>query len=554
MKLLRLNKYILQTIFGYLKVAKELNIIRYNKKIQTRVKITLYEYQKQYYKKIITPALLNNTEILLQNNIFDESTLNKLKSDWDNETTAMLQEKDCFHFDQKTKNNKNLTDTKILNFSLKEQNLLKKNAPNLIELNISNINNLELPCSFLLNLETLSLKDISKLKFISEEENISMDKLNHLYLNNVSFHKDNKIKIALNNLNYLDLRLKEQEGDNEDEEDEEDGGFDNNNNKAGFLKEKTLAHLINIFDFKFLSLFKSDSGENEDNEENEEDEDMEGENELDKFEENAETFKKPKELFEKNYISQYDYFNLEILYEYSLINGAADFAQRLLYKYLFSKTKGNKYLFKTEFTNYGDSNGEYEEVVNREIRYCNNINYDDYYFINTEAEIGGDSLENEMIKYETINSYSIVTKYDTYNYRLIKSLDQFKKDKNKLEILSIEDLDLSFVDSFMKYLKKLQNLKCFYITKDFKFKNNKQLIELLTILSRIKALFKIDIKFQSELKLNKNEEKKIKELLPNVEINKGKKESSIKWNNSNYKIIVPKSSEDLENNQMDFDD
>ena len=48
--------------------------------------------------------------------------------------------------------------------------------------------------------------------------------------------------------------------------------------------------------------------------------------------------------------------------------------------------------------------------------------------------------------------------------------------------------------------------------------------------------------------------KKIKELLPNVEINKGKKESSIKWNNSNYEIIVPKSSEDLENNQMDLDE
>ena len=73
-------------------------------------------------------------------------------------------------------------------------------------------------------------------------------------------------------------------------------------------------------------------------------------------------------------------------------------------------------------------------------------------------------------------------------------------------------------------------------------------------MSRIKALFKIDIKFQSELKLNKNEEKKIKELLPNVEINKGKKESSIKWNNSNYEIIVPKSSEDLENNQIDLDE
>ena len=65
-----------------MKYAKELDIIRYNKKIQSKIEITLFEYQKQYFKKIITPALLNNTEILLLNNIFDESALNKLKSDW----------------------------------------------------------------------------------------------------------------------------------------------------------------------------------------------------------------------------------------------------------------------------------------------------------------------------------------------------------------------------------------------------------------------------------------------------------------------------------------
>ena len=210
--------YILKIIFRHLKFVKELNIIRYNKKIQTKMDITLYEYQKQYYKEIMTPSLLNNTEILLQNNIFDESTLNKLKSDWKNETTSMLQEKDCFHFDQKTKN-KNLTNTKILNISSKGQNLLTKSAPNLIELNLSNIKKLELPCSILLNLESLSLKDISKLQFISKEENIALDKLKHLYLNN-------------------------------------------NNDKAGFIKEKTLAYLFNIFDFKFLSLFNNEADEN----------------------------------------------------------------------------------------------------------------------------------------------------------------------------------------------------------------------------------------------------------------------------------------------------
>ena len=463
MKLLRMNHYILKIIFRHLKFVKELNIIRYNKKIQTKMDITLYEYQKQYYKEIMTPALLNNNEILLQNNIFDESTLNKLKSDWKNETTSMPQEKDCFHFVQKTKN-KNLTDTKILNISSKGQNLLTKSVPNLIELNLSNIKKLELPCSILLNLESLSLKDISKLQFISKEENIALDKLKHLYLNNISYNKGNKIKITLNNLKYLDLRLKEQEGD------QEECGFNNNNNEAGFIKEKTLAYLFNIFDFKFLSLFNNEADEN---------------NIEQKFKENAVTFKKPKELFDKNNLSKYDYFNFEILYEYFIISGAADFAQRLIYKYLFSKTKENKYLFKTEFTDFYDSNGSYQEVVNKEIRYCNNINYDDYYFINTEAEIRGESFDEDIIKYETINSfncYSIVIKYDAYSYGLIKSFLHFAKDKNKLEILSMEDLDLSFVDSFMKNLQKFHKLKCFYITKDFKFKNNRQLIDVLTIL------------------------------------------------------------------------
>ena len=409
----------------------------------------------------------------------------------------MIQEKDCFHFHQQTFDKNNLTDTKILNISLKKQNLLRRRAPNLIELNISIFNNLDLPCSILLNLETLSLKHISNLKFISKEENISLDKLKHLYLDNISFHEDNKIKISLNNLNYLDLRLKEKDRYND---------------------------LINIFDFKFLFLFKSDSDKSE--EEEHEEKDTEREDQFD--------------IFDKNYLSKYDYFNLEISKENFKINGSDDFIERLVYKYLFSKTKRNKYIFKTEYTNYSYANGDYGEGGNKEIRYCNDINYDDYYFINAEAEVGGYYFSDEMIEYETINSYSTITKYDTDSYKLIKSLENFEKNKNKLEILSIEDLDLTFVNSFMKHLKKFHNLKCFYITKDFKSKNNKQLIELLTILSGIKTLFKIDIKFQSELKLNNNEEKKIKEILPDVEIKKDKKESSIKWNNRNYEIIKPK--------------
>ena len=547
MILSRLNKYILKTIFTYLKFRRELDILKYNKKSQSKLDISLYSYQKKYFENIITPALLNNPEILLHNDIFDKKTLDKLKSDWENETTEILQEKDCFHFNQNT-NTKNQKDIKILNISLKSQNLLKKTAPNLIELNISNIKNLELPCSILLNLETFSLKDISKLKFLNEEENISLNKLKHLYLNNISFDKENKIKISLNNLKYLDLRLKEQDGDPEDSE------FDNNDNKAGFLKEKSLNYLINIFDFQFLSLFKKEkSGAGNEEDEELDDEEMEDEEFLtDKFQELAENFKNPGELFDKKYLSNYAYFNLEILYEYFEINGAADFAERFIFKYLFAKTKGNKYLFKTEYTNFADTNGELDEVFNKEIRYCSNINYDDYYFINNESEIGGDSLLEDILNYETINSYSIVTKNDSYSYGLIKSLKNFKKNKNKLEILSIEDLDLSFADSILKNLTQLEHLKCFYVTKDFKYKNSKQVIDLLTALSKIKSLFLIDINLKGELKLNKNEEHKINGILPNISIKKAKKESSTKWyNNSNeYEVLIKDSKK---SNEMDIE-
>ena len=87
MILLNINKYILKTIFIHLRFEKELNIFRENKKLQSKLDISLYKYQKKYFEQIITSSLLDNTEILLQNNIFDKKILNKLKSEWDNETT-----------------------------------------------------------------------------------------------------------------------------------------------------------------------------------------------------------------------------------------------------------------------------------------------------------------------------------------------------------------------------------------------------------------------------------------------------------------------------------
>ena len=555
MKLIRINKYILNIIFTHLNYNYKLNVIKYNKQIQSKLEISLYNYQKKYFERIATPAILNNLEIFLKNKIFDKKTLDKLKLDWENESNEIIKKKDCFHLDEKT-NKKNLKDIKILNISSSAQNLLQKNWPNLIELNLSNIKNLELPCSILLNLESFSLKNISKIKFLTIEDNISLNKLKHLYLNNISFNKENKINININNVKYLDLRIKEQDGS------DEDCDFDNDNNKAGFNKEKTLKYLMKIFDLQFLSVFNIDSNisenEEEKDEENEEDEDFEDEEDLlEKYQELEGDFKNPEKLFDKKYMEKYDYFNFKILYEYYTISGAAEFEERFKYKYLFAKTKGNKYLFKTEYTSFGNFDGEiYEEII-KEIRYCNEINYDNYYFINNEGEIGGDNFRKENIDYEKVNCLSIVSKYDTYSYALISTFDVFQENENRLEIISIEDLNLDIIklDSFLNNLKKFKNLKCFYITKECIFQDNKLFIALLTDLSKIKSLFLIEIVIKGELKLSKNDEKKINEILPDILIKKGKEESHINWYNHNYEFkIENKDSYNLIDNQMDIDE
>ena len=555
MKLIRKSNYILNTILSHLRFSRKLNFIRYNKSIQKKLGISLYTFQKKYFEEIISPALLENSEILLQNNIFDKKTLNKLNSDWKNDTTELIQEKDCFHFNQKAQK-KNLKDIKILNISLKEKEFLKKGTPNLIELNISNIENLELPCSILSNLETLSLKDVSKIKFLNNKNKLSLNKLQHLYLNNISFDEENKIKISLNNLKYLDLRIKEQ--------DDIDSENLNNAHIAGFHKEKTLQYLINIFDFEFLSEFKIDKNKSDNKlekgeqtkeyldsqdqelygEDVEDNEDMEEEEEFEKFEKLKKCFNKPKELFDKKYLYKFDYFNLEILYEYHLMSYRDETSQRFIYKYLFAKTKGNKYLFNTEYTNYGSGDGATDEVTNKEKRYCNKIDYNDYYFIINESEIGGNSIysiDDDDIDYKNVNRFSIVSKYNEYSYGLVKIFEKFEENENRLEIISIEDLNLHIIsqlDSFLKNLKKFQKLKCFYITKECSFKNNNQLIDLLTTLSKIKSLLLIEIAIKGELKLSKSDEKKINKIFPDILIKKGNKDSYINWKNNNYEAKI----------------
>ena len=165
MKLVNINKYILQSIFSYINITSKLNIIKYNKKLMSKLDITKYTYQKKYFYSIISPGLLIIPEILVENKIFDEKTFKKLRLDLENDMTEIINENDCFHLYKQTIS-KDIKNNQILNISFKDINILKNNMPNLIELNLFKIKDLELPCSILLNLKSLSLNNITYLKFI----------------------------------------------------------------------------------------------------------------------------------------------------------------------------------------------------------------------------------------------------------------------------------------------------------------------------------------------------------------------------------------------------
>ena len=75
---MRINKYILQIIFSYIKSKTKLKIIKFNKKLMSKLDITLYIYQKHYFYSIVTETLLENKNFLKRK--FDEKTLDKLIS------------------------------------------------------------------------------------------------------------------------------------------------------------------------------------------------------------------------------------------------------------------------------------------------------------------------------------------------------------------------------------------------------------------------------------------------------------------------------------------
>ena len=84
-------------------------------------------------------------------------------------------------------------------------------------------------------------------------------------MDNISFDRqteNDSLNIEIKNLEYLDLRVKEIDGEDDDEDgDEDEEEFCDDMPRKGFIKNELFKYLIEIFNFKFLSEFVTDKEE-----------------------------------------------------------------------------------------------------------------------------------------------------------------------------------------------------------------------------------------------------------------------------------------------------
>ena len=520
MNILHLNKYIIKEIFSYLEDTKKLNIIKYSKKLMEKMDISKFIFQKMVFDSLITPAIIEHTSILLEINCFDKETLKKLISEWEKETTGIFEDKDIFYFHQDNLP-KNIN---ILEINKNNEKDLKFNFPNLMILNIYDLKNIEIPCSIFSNLESLSFHNVQNMKLLSKKAKITLNKLKHLYMDDISFIKNENLnlKIVINNLEYLDLKVKEVDGGDDDDDDEErenNEDEDNNSedfNKKGFIKNNVFNYLIEVFNFQFLSEFLISKDKDEEN--------------LieDLYDEYKSIFKNQNILFKAKNFGKLNYFNFEIFYELDIYSGAYQLIQTFNYIYLFSKTKGNKYLFKTiyEYKGYGDDCCY--KLIEKKNKYCNDISCGNYYFYNKEILLGGNGFNflNEDIGMNDVFSIKIDPKNEYEDSsECLQFLDNFNE-KNSLEIIYINILDIKQYPDFIKNIKKFGQLQVFIISNDCLL-NNEQLIDLLSNLSNLEV-FLIEISFKRKLKFNEIETNTIQNLFPNISIKISEKSSLIK--------------------------
>ena len=528
MNFLKLNKYILQEIFSYINYKRKLNIIKYSKKLMSKIDVTELAYQKQLFDSLITPALLNNPSFLIKNNIFDEETTTKLISEWKKEITGIFKKKNIFYFYET-----NIpTYLQILEVNKNNEKDLNKSFPNLKILNLYDLENIEIPCSLLSSLESLSFKNVKNIKFLTNKSNIILNKLKHLYMNNISFgglSENDDLNIDIKNLEYLDLRVKEIDGEDDEDEDEDENIEEEDSDylpRKGFIKKEVFKYLKKIFGFKFLSKFVTDNSKVI--------------KDFELYNIYKSKFKYPKIFIEKS-LKKLCFFNFEISYELNIASGAYEIDRLFDYTYYFSKTKGNKYIFKTIYKYEGSGDDCDFKYIEKENRYCNEFKYNDYYYKNKEVSIDGSNFQifEDDFYLSDINSLEFNLGFSKENSLedFSQFFDDFEKYNKILETIRLKVLDINDEMKVIENLNKFVELKVFIIYDDCLL-SNEDLIKLMTNLSFLSSLFLIEISFKRKLQLNQNEEKVIYKCFPDISINISEYSSSIKWNSNNIKLQI----------------
>lgn len=233
-KILKLS-CLIKYLFSYLPRDRYYSLIRYNKKLQKMLNVTLYDYQKNFIRKHIKTSLNHLDKIELwnflknkYNNFNSNEDFEKLKKICDELIISPLPMNSKLDKEENNDNYKSFTyeinsDFNFINLEILKitgkyhyisdnldylnLNIFDNQLPNLKQLSIFCYNTVYIPISLIQNLEVLSLRkistklDISKLKDGYNE--INLDNLFYLEISDVFSDGNKNIKFTLNNLEYI---------------------------------------------------------------------------------------------------------------------------------------------------------------------------------------------------------------------------------------------------------------------------------------------------------------------------------------------------------------
>ena len=514
----KISRYIFNIIISHISVIRKMNLIKYNKKLQNNLNISLLSYQKLFIKnKIPINFKKEKDKKKLISFLMKEFSLKNKKDIYENMINEIIKEKESFKFEKEKLNlmfgkpsqkldwnevNPNVTDlklykgdynsiTNINNDNDDEYFKLPSNIfPNLKSLEIAINPKFLIPVSMLTNLNNLTIR------MLSDEE--------LLFYNDII-----DTEIELNNLEKLEIIMGYNYSDNNDYEEEEEEEDDDNDD--GKKKEKKILRILkkeNKIKFKCPNLkiliiqIKSDS----------------------------------------DFSFLYDYFDFKFLYNimnevYTIDNDAGEvykytkekiinynFNEKMEYfKFMIILKKNNKELIPTfkmkkfknglkkysfkikgadDVTSWTSSHEKYEENENKnKILKCYK-NLDDLHDI-------------DKIEIDNLNIVKIRTKDRKENFDINNKLEKlFHMEKNNYSVqqigLNTDEINKNFFGNISKF-KLLKSI----IIRDI-IKDSKTLIKFIEDISGLHFLEKIGIIYYG--KLTKNEKNLIKNKIKDIVI------------------------------------